>query len=181
MFLPLLYSIVVNSANNAVNRVLCQWIGWSSLEKCLVEERNVHTFSHSFFDMMPNRFNNSFGEIEALPAIIHAVTASIKGKLNGFHSSDAAEGLLQDKALEVLHLYREATESVDEFVLCGKSLMEDMVNHYVDDIQTAFDEEKYHIIDMRLGDVGDHLTKANKTLETAKVKLKTAVSATDDL
>lgn len=59
--------------------------------------------------------------------------------------------------------------------------MRDMVNQNVDDIQTAFDKGKYEIIHMRLGDVRDHLKEASKALELAKVKLKNAMSTTDDL
>ena len=178
----LLFScVVVNYAKFHVNYALCQWIGWSPLGQCWVAEEDVHNFRH-LFDIMTN---NSLGEIEDLPAIIEAARQNIDGKLDTFLSSGIAEGRWQenvvDKAFEVLRLYREAKESVFEFVLRGRSLMRDMINYNVDEMQRAFDRGKYDIIHMRLGDVRDHLKEADKALEAAKVKLKNAVSTTDDL
>lgn len=176
IFLPLLFYVV--------SRVLCQRNGLSPLGKRWVEEGTVRNFSR-VFDVMTS---NSLGEIEALPAIIYAAMDNIKdteGKLEDFRFGGAGEILLQNdivnKTFEVLHLYREATESIYEFVLCGRNLMRDMVNSIVDDIQKAFDEEKYNIIRMHLGDVEKHLNEAKEKLETAQVKLKTAVSTTDAL
>ena len=177
----LLSSVVVNTARLRVNDVLCQWIGWSPLGQCWVAEEDVRKFSHLFNIMT----SNSFGEIEDLPAIIEAARHNIEGKMDTFVSSGIAEGGWQenfiDKAFEVLRLYRDAKESVFEFVLRGRSLMRDMVNRNVDEMQRAFDRGEYEIIHMQLGDIRDHLKEADKALEDAKVKLKNAVSTTDDL
>ena len=81
----------------------------------------------------------------------------------------------------MLDLYREAIESVYEFALRGRSLMRDIVNHNLDDVQRAFDERKYAIIHMRLGDVGEELTEANEALESAKAKLTNAAATTDGI
>ena len=56
-----------------------------------------------------------------------------------------------------------------------------MVNQNIDEIQRAFDEGKYAIIRMRLGDVREELTEANKALESAKAKLINAAATTDDI
>ena len=178
----LLFSyVVVNSAKSHVNDVLCQWISWSPFGQCWVAEEDVHKFAH-LFNLMTN---NSFGEIEDLPAIIEAARHNIEGKMDTFVSSGIAEGRWQEnfieKAFEVLRLYREAKESVFDFVLHGRSFMRDMVNHNVDEMQRAFDRGKYEIIHMQLGDVRDHLKEADEALRAAKLKLKNAVSTTDDL
>ena len=178
----LLFSFVlVNSVKFQVNSLLCPWVGWSPFVQCWVQDEDVHSFRH-LFDMMTN---DDFGQIEDLPAIIDAVRHNIDTKLDTFLTSGMAEGRWQenvvDRAFGVLRLYREAKESVFDFVLRGRSLMRDMVNQNIDDIQTAFDQGKYEIIHMRLGDVRDHLKEASKALETAKVKLKNAMSTTDDL
>ena len=148
--------------------------------QCWVQDEDVHSFRH-LFDMMTN---DDLGQIEDLPAMFEAVR-NIDTKLDTFRSSDMAEGRWQenvvDRAFGVLRLYREAKESVFGFVVHGRSLMRDMVKEYLDDIQAAFDQGEYDIISMRLGDVRDHLKKASKALETAKVKLKNAMSTTDDL
>ena len=176
----LLFSFVlVNSVKFQMNSLLCHWVEWSLLVQCWVQDEDVHSFRH-LFDMMTN---DDFGQY--LPAIIEAVRHNINTELDTFLSSGMAEGRWQenvvDRAFGVLRLYREAKESVFDFVLRGRSLMRDMVNQNIDDIQTAFDQGKYEIIHMRLGDVRDHLKEASKALETAKVKLKNAMSTTDDL
>ena len=117
-------------------------------------------------------------EIEALPAIIHAAMDNIKGKLEVL--CGAGEILLQssivNKSFEILRLYREATESVYEVVLCGRNLMRDLVNQVVDDtVQRAFNEEKYIINRMNLSNVEDHLNVTRERLEIAKVTLKTVL------
>lgn len=59
--------------------------------------------------------------------------------------------------------------------------MRDMVDHNLDEMRSAFDEGKYEIIRMRLGDVREELKEANEALETAKGKLKNTVATTDDI
>lgn len=155
--------------------------GWNSSEQQWVKEEDVRKFRH-LIDVMAN---NDLEEIGDLAAIIDAARQKIDDKLDTFLSSGIAKGRWQenviDKASEVQRLYGEAIVSVFEFALHGRSLMQDMVNHVVDDLQRAFDQGNYEIICMRLDDVKDHLTEAHKALETAKAKMKNAASTSDDI
>ena len=158
------------------------WLGSRrSSEQTWVEEEDVHNFER-LFDVM---IGSDLGAIEELPAVIEAGRRKIEGGLGNFLSSEKADGRWRgsvvDKSYEVLNLYREAMESVYKFALRGSSLMRDMVDHNIDEMQRAFDEGKYEIIRMLLGDVREELTEANEALESAKGKLKNAVSTTDDI
>ena len=154
---------------------------WISSEQNWVEEEDVRNFEH-LIDVM---VHNDLGAIEELPIIIEAGRRKIEGGLDSFLSSGAAEGRWQlsvvDKSNEVLNLYREAMESVYEVTLRGRSLMRDMVDHNIDEMQRAFDGGKYEIVHMRLGDVREELAEAHNALETAKAKLKNAAATTDDI
>lgn len=154
---------------------------WSLFEQRWVKEEDVRKFRH-LIDVMAN---NDFEEIGDLAAIIDAASQKIDNKLDTFLSNGIAKGRwlenVIDKASEVQHLYREAIVSVFEFALRGRSMMQDMVNHVVDDLQRAFDQGNYEIICMQLNDVRDHLTEAHKALETAKATMKNAASITDDI
>ena len=155
--------------------------GRSSSEQTWVEEEDVRNFKR-LIDVMAH---DGLGAIEDLPAIIAAGTRKIEGGLDSFLSNGIAEdhwrGGVVDKSYEVLNLYREAIESVYEFALRGRSLMRDMVNQNIDEIQRAFDERRYAIIRMRLDDVREELTEANEALESAKAKLNNAAATTDDI
>lgn len=154
---------------------------WNLFEQRWVKEEDVRKFRH-LIDVMAN---NDFEEIGDLAAIIDAASQKIDNKLDTFLSNGIAKGRwlenVIDKASEVQHLYREAIVSVFEFALRGRSLMQDMVNHVVDDLQRAFDQGNYEIIRMQLNDVRDHLTEAHKALETAKATMKNVASITDDI
>lgn len=125
--------------------VMCSYVGWYPLGQCPPKHSGVKKFL-KLFDMMES---NSFGEIENLPAIIEAVTRRIDVDLYTFRSASRSEseGRWQEnvvnKSYEVLNLYREAKDSVYAFMLRGKVMMEDMVNHELDEIQKAFDEGEY--------------------------------------
>ena len=108
---------------------------WSSSEQNWVEEEDVRHFKH-LIDVMAR---NDLGAIKDMPIIIEAGRPKMEGGLDSFLSSGAAEGRWQlsvvDKSNEFLNLYREAMESVYEFTLRGRSLMRDMVDHNIDEMQ----------------------------------------------
>ena len=157
------------------------YISPPSSKETWVEDEDVRSFEH-LIDVMTR---NDLGAIEELPIIIEAGGRKIEGGLDIFLSSGIADGdwrmSVVDKSYEVLSLYREAKESVYEVALRGRSLMQDMVDQNLDEIQRAFDEGKYEIIRMRLDDVREELTEASEALATAKVKLTNAVATTDDI
>lgn len=154
----------------------------SSSDQTWVEEEDVR----SFRQLIDVKAHNRLGEIEDLPVIIEVAERNIEGGLGSFRSSGIADVRWRDKlsikpSYGVLDLYREARESVHGFVLRGRNLMRDMVNHNFDDVQRAFDGGKYEIVNMRLGDVKDHLKGVSNALETAKGKLNNAASTTADI
>ena len=159
----------------------CGLFGWYPLWHCPTKGNDVETLVQ-LFDMMEN---NDFGEIENLPAIIEAAIHRIEDDLDTFRSSGESEGHWRENvtrmAYEVLDQYREVNENVYKFVHHGRDLMQDMVDHELDEIQRAFNERKFDNIFELLGDISDHLREAEKPLTTVKAKLKTARSATDEL
>ena len=162
--------------------MLCRRLGWNPIGQlqCWVESEDVAKFVH-VFDLMAN--TNSLEEIESLPAIID-FAARVMGNRT-FLDLPQSEGGVQDnmvdKAYKVRKLYKEANESVYEFVLHGRNLMRDMLDHGFDEIQSAFRQEKYRDIEVRLGYVIDDLTDAKEVLDIVKEKVDNARSATDDL
>ena len=145
------------------------------------EEEDVRNFRR-LVDVMAH---DGLRVIEELPSLIAAGRRLFEdgSRISSGTAEGHRRGSVVDKSYEVPDLYREAKDSVYKVAVRGRTLLRNMVNHNIDEMQRAFDEGKYEIIRVRLGDVREKLKEAKEALESDSVKMKftNAAKTTGDI